>query len=52
VGDDVVQHLTTVHIFEKHIPMIRGPDHVPHATDVWVVHEGHNGSFSGGSNLL
>jgi len=37
MGDDVVKHLPTVDIFEKHVPMIISSLHVAHATDERMV---------------
>ena len=39
VADDIVQHLTTIDVFENHVVVVLMDDHLelPHATDVGVV---------------
>ncbi len=34
--DDVVQHLTSINILEKHIPVIICSNNVPHGTYIWM----------------
>ena len=39
VADDVVEHLTPVHIFEDHVVVMLMDDHFAHAADVWMVEQ-------------
>lgn len=52
MGDDVVEHLAAVDIFEQHVPVVVGPDDVPHATHVRVVKQGDYCSLPRGADLL
>jgi len=52
VRDDVVQHLTTVDVFEQHVPVVVRADDIAHPTDVRVVDQGNNGSLAGSADLL
>lgn len=37
VGNNVVQHLPTVNVFEQHVPVVTRTHDIAHATNVWVV---------------
>lgn len=50
--DDVVKHLSTIDVFEEHVPMVGRPHDISHATDIWVVQESDDSSFSSCSDLL
>jgi hypothetical protein len=52
MGDDVVQHLTAVDIFEQHVPVVVGPDDVSQAAHVGVIEQGDYGSLPSGADLL
>lgn len=52
VRDDVIEHLATVDIFEKHIPMVVCTDNIVKSTDVGMVQEGADGGFTSGSDFL
>ena len=49
VGDDVVEHLAAVDVFEKHIPMMIGTDNIMKRTNVWVIQEGTDSRFTSSS---
>jgi len=46
VTDDVVEHLTTVDIFEYHVVMMLMDDHLTHAADVRVMEEHGEGGLT------
>ena len=50
--DDVVQHLSTVDVFEQHVPMIVCPLDVSHCADVGMVEQRDDGGLSSCPNLL
>jgi hypothetical protein len=52
MGDDVVEHLSAVDIFEKHVPMVVGPHDVLHAADIRMVEESDYRCLSRGSYLF
>lgn len=52
VRDDVVEHLTTINVFEQHVPMVGGAHDIAHATNVWMVNEADNGRFTRCPDLL
>ena len=52
MGDDVVEHLTAVDVFEEHVPVVVGPNHVTHAADIRMVQEADDGSLPCCSYLL
>ena len=52
MADDVVEHLASVDILEKHIPVVIRPDNIAHAADVRVVGQGDDCSFSCRADLL
>jgi len=37
VTDDVVQHLSSVHVFKDHIVVVLVNDHFSHSTDIRVI---------------
>lgn len=52
VGDDVVEHLTAVDIFEQHVPVVVGPDDVTQAAHVRMVEQGNYSSLTRGPDLF
>jgi hypothetical protein len=46
MGDDIVEHLSTVDILEEHVPMKICTINVSHATYVRMVNETNNGGFA------
>lgn len=52
MGDDIIEHLTAVDEFEQHIPVIIGPDHISHATDIRMIDETDDGGLAGRPNFL
>lgn len=44
--DDIVEHLTAVHVFKQHVPMIAGAHDIAHTTNIRVADEADNGRFS------
>jgi hypothetical protein len=52
VRDDVVKHLSAVHVFEEHVPVVVGPDHIAHATNIRMVQKANNGSLPCGSDFF
>ena len=52
VGDDVVQHLSSVDKLEEHVPVVVGAYDISHATNIRVVQQADNGGFAGGPDLL
>jgi hypothetical protein len=52
VGDDVVEHLTSVDKLEEHVPVIVGPNDISQAADMRMVQESHDGSLARGADLL
>ena len=52
VRDDVVEHLAAVDVFEKHIPMVVGTNHIVKGADVGVIQEGADSRFTGSSDFL
>ena len=52
VGDDVVQHLTSIDIFKEHIPVIVRSHDITHGTYVRMAQKSDDRSFSCRSNLL
>ena len=47
VGDDVVEHLAAVDVFEEHVPVPSCAQVVPQAADVLVVQQADDGSLAG-----
>jgi hypothetical protein len=52
MGDDVVEHLSAVDIFEKHVPMVVGPHDVLHTADIRMMEEGNYRCLARGSDLF
>ena len=52
VGDDVIEHLTTVNELEDHVVMMCVDDHLPHTADVGMVQEHRNGRLSHSADLF
>lgn len=52
VRNDVIEHLTTIDVFEEHIPVISRLYIVTHAADVRMIDQCNNGSFAGCSYFL
>lgn len=52
MADNIIQHLTTVHILKHHIVMMLMDDHLPHTADVWVVKQHGKGGLAQGSNFF
>jgi len=50
--DDVVKHLTTIHVFKEHIPMVGSAHNIIHATDIWMIEKRYNSRFPRGTNFL
>jgi len=52
VGDDVVEHLSTIDELEHHVPVEVCAHDILHAADVGMVQQTDNGSLSGGSDFF
>lgn len=52
MGNDVIKHLSSIHIFKEHIPMVVCSNHITQATNIRMVEQGDNGGFSGSADLL
>jgi len=52
VGDDIVEHLTTIYEFEDHVVVGGLDDELAHATDVRVKEEHRKGSLADGADFL
>lgn len=52
VGNNVVEHLPAIDIFEEHIPVVIGSNYVSKAADMRVLQEGNDSSFAGCAYFL
>jgi len=52
MADDVVEHLTTVNVFENHVVVVLVDNHFAHSADVGVIQEHGEGGLAEGSDFL
>lgn len=52
MADYVVEHLTTIDVFENHVVVMVVDNHLSHATDIWVVEEHGKCRFPEGPDLF
>jgi hypothetical protein len=50
--DDVVEHLSSVYIFEQHVPVVGGLDDIFHPADVRMIQQANDSSLSGSPDLF
>lgn len=50
--NDVVQHLTAINVFKKHIPVVVCANNVTQPTNVGVAQESDDGSLTGGPDFF
>jgi hypothetical protein len=50
--DNVIQHLTTIHVFEDHVVVMLMHDHFTHSTDIWMVEKHGEGCFAECANFF
>lgn len=50
--DDIIQHLSTVDVFEDHVVVVLVDDHFAHSTNIRVIEEHGEGSFAESSDFL
>lgn len=52
VGNNVVQHLAPVDVFEQHVPMVVGSNDISHPTYIRMIDQADDGRLSSGSDFF